>query len=87
MKINSHKIQIHENIRMVSFYINADLFESPTAAIGCITHFDTNSIHAVKTKTVIYEQEEGLSFHEHANSIFVGGGQLLCVYRHTFITI
>jgi hypothetical protein len=52
-----------------------------------IAHYDTNSIQAVATNTGIYEEEEEFSFYEHANSIFVGGGQLLSLYRHTFIMI
>lgn len=64
----------------MSFSINADPFESPIAAIGCTAHYDTDSIHVVKSKTGIYEEEGGLSFYEQANSIFVGGSQLLRVY-------
>jgi len=41
----------------------------------------------VKTKRDLYEEGKGFSFYEHANSIFVGGGQLLSLYRRTFITI
>jgi hypothetical protein len=40
-------------------------------------YYGTNSVRAVETNTGIYEDEEGFSFYEHANSIFVGGGQLL----------
>ena len=43
----------------MSFSINADPFESPTAAIGCTAHCDTDSIHVVKNKTRIYEEEGG----------------------------
>lgn len=45
----------------MSFSINADPFESPTAAIGCTAHYDTDSFHVVKSKTGIYEEEGGTS--------------------------
>jgi len=43
----------------MSFSINADPFESPTATIGCTAHCDTDSIHVVKSKTRIYEEGGG----------------------------
>jgi hypothetical protein len=42
-----------------------------------IAHYGTNSVRAVETNMGIYEEKKGFSFYEHANSIFVGGGQLL----------
>jgi len=45
----------------MSFSIKADPFESPTVAIGCTAHYDTDSIHVVKSKMGIYEEEGGTS--------------------------
>lgn len=88
LKINFAAVKV--NVRKKKLFINADLLESHTATIGCmcnIAHYGTNSIQAVETNMGIYEEEEEFSFYEHANSIFVGGGQLLSLYRHTFIMI
>lgn len=89
LKINFAAVKVNARKKL---FINADLLESHTANIGCmcsIAHYGTNSVHAVETNmgTYLYEEEAEFSFYEHANSIFVCGGQLLSLYRHTFIMI
>lgn len=84
LKINFAAVKVY----VKKFFIKAHLLESDIATIGCMcstAHYGTNSVHAVETNKGTYEEEEGFSFYGHANSIFVGGGQLLSLYRHTFI--
>jgi len=64
----------------MSFSINVDPFESPTAAIGCTAHYNTDSIHVVKSKTGIYEEERGDSHFMNTQILFLSVGVNYCAY-------